>query len=141
MGSGNHSSMSRAPITPQPFQTLGGLCEQQRRHDPIALEDTWATKWWPNRQFTFTLSVSEANAVQSRARARREQPEPQLQFCRQLGKLMLTNQLDSEGNCPKSPVRLRKRGRESNVNPHENIRLSHNIPENGIVPLSVIGVL
>jgi hypothetical protein len=32
-----------------------------RCHDP-SLEDVWATKWWPNRQFTFLLSVAEVNA-------------------------------------------------------------------------------
>jgi hypothetical protein len=24
-----------------------------RRHDPIGLEEVWGTKWWPMRQFTF----------------------------------------------------------------------------------------
>ena len=43
-----------------------------RRHDPIGLEQVWATKWWPNRQFTFLLSVAEVNAVQARARAKKE---------------------------------------------------------------------
>jgi hypothetical protein len=43
-----------------------------RRHDPIGLEDLWAMKWWPNRQFTFLLSVAEVNAVQNRARAKKK---------------------------------------------------------------------
>ena len=37
-----------------------------RRHDPIGLEQVWHTKWWPTRQFTFICSVAEANAVMSR---------------------------------------------------------------------------
>ena len=36
-----------------------------RRHDPIGLEDVWATKWWPHRQFTFLCSVAEVNANNS----------------------------------------------------------------------------
>ena len=51
-----------------------------RRHDPIALEDVWGTKWWPTRQFTFLLSVAEVNAVNLRACARKETAEPQLTF-------------------------------------------------------------
>jgi hypothetical protein len=36
-----------------------------RHHDPIALEEIWATKWWPNRQLIFLLLVAEANAIQA----------------------------------------------------------------------------
>ena len=35
-----------------------------RRHDPIGLEDVWATKWWPNRQFTFLCSIAEVNVIE-----------------------------------------------------------------------------
>jgi hypothetical protein len=41
-------------------------------HDPSLEDAVWATKWWPNRQFTFLLSVTEVNAVQTRARAKKE---------------------------------------------------------------------
>jgi hypothetical protein len=34
----------------------------QRRHSPISLEDTWATKHWPCRVFAFLLAISEVNA-------------------------------------------------------------------------------
>ncbi len=36
-----------------------------RHHDQIGLEDVWATKWWPTRQFMFICSVAEVNAVNS----------------------------------------------------------------------------
>ena len=55
-----------------------------RRHDPIGLEQVWHTKWWPTRQFTFICSVVEANAVMCRARARKDTPTPQLDFRRAL---------------------------------------------------------
>ena len=30
-----------------------------QRHAPISLDKTWATKLWPNRNFSWYLSVSE----------------------------------------------------------------------------------
>jgi hypothetical protein len=53
-----------------------------RRHDPIGLEEVWQTKWWPMQQFTFICSIAEVNAVQSWARGTHEATMPQLQFCR-----------------------------------------------------------
>jgi len=67
-----------------------------RRHDPIGLEEVWHTKWWPMRQFIFICSVAEVNAVQSRARARGETTTPQLQFCQKLAEQMLTNTIGVE---------------------------------------------
>ncbi len=34
-------------------------------HDPIGLEEVWATKWWPMRQFTFICRLAEVNACYS----------------------------------------------------------------------------
>jgi hypothetical protein len=56
-----------------------------RRHDPTGLEDVWAMKWWPNRQFTFLLSVAEVNAVQNRAHAKKETAMLTLEFCKKNG--------------------------------------------------------
>ena len=61
-----------------------------RRHDPIGLEEVWHTKWWPMRQFNFIFSVAEVNAVQFWDRALGETTMPQLQFCRKLAEQMLT---------------------------------------------------
>jgi hypothetical protein len=33
-----------------------------KRHEPISLEVTWATQWWPNRVFAFFLAITEVNA-------------------------------------------------------------------------------
>jgi hypothetical protein len=38
-----------------------------RCRDPVGLEKSWQTKWWPNEQFTFLLSVVEVNCVQAQA--------------------------------------------------------------------------
>ena len=76
-----------------------------RRHDPIGLEYTWKTKWWPNRQFTFLLSVAEVNAGQSWARARDEKPDPTLIFRRKLAIQMMTNNIQANGVVLASPPR------------------------------------
>jgi len=80
-----------------------------RRHDPIGLEEIWATKWWPNRQFTFLLSVAEANAVQSRARGKKEGAEATLNFRKQLAYRMLFNKMGDNGVAPTSPIRFQLR--------------------------------
>ena len=80
-----------------------------RRHDPIGLEQVWHTKWWPTRLFTFICSVAEVNAVYSRARGRKAIPEPQLEFCRKLSLGMLENNLDDEGVSINYPIRHKKR--------------------------------
>jgi hypothetical protein len=49
-----------------------------RRHAPIGLQDIWATRWWPHRQFTFICSVAEVNANNSQARALKEPAQHQI---------------------------------------------------------------
>ena len=82
-----------------------------RRHDPIGIEQVWHKKWWPTRQFTFIFSVSEANAVYSRARGRKAIPEPQLEFRRKLALGMLENNLDDEGVRINYSISHKKRSR------------------------------
>ena len=38
-----------------------------RRHDPIAINDVWRTKWWPTWQITMFVGVAEVNANNTRA--------------------------------------------------------------------------
>ena len=79
-----------------------------RRHDPIGLEDVWATKWWPTRQFTFICSVAEVNAVNSRARARKGKTDPQLTFRRNLALDMLENKIGLTKEPINSPIKTRR---------------------------------
>ena len=88
-----------------------------RRHDPIGLEQVWHTKWWPTRQFTFFCSLAESNAVHSRARARGELPSPQLEFRRALALKLMTNMIADDGRIDGSPMRSRKRRRCSRGSP------------------------
>ena len=90
-----------------------------RRHDPIGLEQVWHTKWWPTRQFTFICSVVEANAVMCRARARKDTPTPQLEFRRSLAMKMMTNKICNDGMVVCSPTRARKRSRGVDSLGHE----------------------
>ena len=86
-----------------------------RRHDPIGLEDVWGTKWWPTRQFTFICSLAEVNAVNSRARARKATADPQLEFRRKLAMDMMENTIGNTGVCPNSPIRPKRKRNEEHV--------------------------
>ena len=79
-----------------------------RRHDPIGLEEVWGTKWWAMRQFTFLCSVAEVNAVQSRARAKNETTMPQLDFRRKLAQQMIENNIDAPVIPELPPMRIRR---------------------------------
>jgi hypothetical protein len=60
-----------------------------RRHAPIGLEDVWATKWWPHRQFTFLCSVAEVNRNNTVARANNGPADHQVVFRKKLEKEIL----------------------------------------------------
>ena len=89
-----------------------------RRHAPIGLEDIWATKWWPHRQFTFVCSVAEVNANNSLARANDTTAEHQIVFRKRLAKGMIENTLTSSGGVRHSPIRARKRKSDCNEPGH-----------------------
>ena len=36
-----------------------------KRHDPISIQRTWANKFWPNRSFAWYLDVTEVNTALS----------------------------------------------------------------------------
>ncbi len=76
-------------------------------HNPIGLESAWATKWWPNQQFTFILSVVEANAAQAWVRAKKEAAMQTLEFQKNLAMKMMTNKLGDNGVAAASPKHTR----------------------------------
>jgi len=90
-----------------------------RRHDPIGLEQVWHTKWWPTRQFTFICSVAESNAVHCRARARKHTPTPQLEFRRSLAMKMMTNNIKNDGTVVSSLMSPKRRLRTGEGLGHE----------------------
>ncbi len=89
-----------------------------RRHDPIGLEETWGTKWWAMRQSTFLCSVAEVNAVNSRARGKGEVAEPQLEFRRMLARQMMENTLDGAPEVEEEVVVERRRRRSTRLVQH-----------------------
>ena len=62
------------------------------RHSPISIEETWGTKWWPDRVFAFLFAVTEVNARKAVEYFQREGKSiPQLTFRRKLAMQLLTN--------------------------------------------------
>jgi hypothetical protein len=93
-----------------------------RRHDPIGLEEVWHTKWWPMRQFTFICSVAEVNAVQSRAQGTPDLTLPQLQFRRKLAQQMLENTIGVVQVVPEVPEVAPRRTRRQSNEQHQCLR-------------------
>ena len=79
-----------------------------RRHDPIGLDSSWATKSWEQRQFTFFLSIAEVNALNSQARGRKCPAAPTLTFRKKLAQQMINNRLSDDGMQVQSPIRPKK---------------------------------
>ena len=63
-----------------------------RRQSPISLEETWATKWWPNQVFAFLLGVTEVNANLAFSYFYGGEKEEQLTFRRKLAKELIYNE-------------------------------------------------
>jgi hypothetical protein len=81
-----------------------------KRHSPISLETTWATKSWPNRVFAFLLAVSEVNsfcAWKNDVKRGEKTYESVLDFRKELARQLVNNPyLMSEKL--RSPERIRK---------------------------------
>ena len=68
-----------------------------RRHAPISLERTWATKLWPDQKFTWYLAVSEVNtALESGHFQNDGVVQPSLNFRRALAIECLENTIGVE---------------------------------------------
>ena len=93
-----------------------------RRHDPIGLEEVWATKWWPHRPFNFICLMAEVNALNARARGRSAPAEEGLTFWSRLAEQMLQNKLTDSGGMLYSPVRSSHRCRRSSTVEHKLVK-------------------
>ena len=76
-----------------------------KRHAPISVEETWGTKWWPNRVFAFLLAVTEVNMNLAERHFFGGEEQPMLEFRKQLAKAMMKN--DYVG--PKATARRSRR--------------------------------
>ena len=93
-----------------------------RRHDLIGLEEMWATKWCPHRQFTSFYAIAEVNALNAKAGGRSEPVEAELIFWRRLPKKMLTNKITDSGGMCHSSVRSSQRCRRSSTVEHKLVK-------------------
>lgn len=68
-----------------------------RRHAPISIERTWATKFWADRNFAWYLAVSMVNANLAHGHFQNNgEVVPTLQFRRQLAQELLDNTIGRE---------------------------------------------
>ena len=81
-----------------------------RRHQPISLEETWATKFWPHRVFAFLLAVAEGNAYLLNKHYRDDAEDSVLAFRRALATELINNTYGME---EKSSTASKSRKRRS----------------------------
>lgn len=67
-----------------------------RRHQPISLERTWGTKFWPDRCFAHFLALTEVNVNLMQGYSEGKAVMPQIEFRRKLAFQMLENTLDDD---------------------------------------------
>lgn len=99
-----------------------------RRQSPISLEESWATRRWPNRVFAFILGVSEVNAMLAEAYFS-DTPQPSmLDFRKQLAKELIHNSYDVKDD-GKS---IRKSRRKIEAHSHELLSLPKKTKFDGV---------
>jgi hypothetical protein len=80
-----------------------------RRHQPISIERSWATKYWPDRNFAHYIALSEVNTNLAWAYFRGEDKEHQLRFRKQLAKEMLVNSLIDTSSVAKGKAKRKRK--------------------------------
>ena len=82
-----------------------------KRHSPISIEETWGTKWWPNRVFAFLLAVTEVNVNLGLQYFSNYEKLGQIEFRKQLaGQLIFNDYFQEEEDM--TPDLKRRRSRE-----------------------------
>ena len=78
-----------------------------KRHSPISLEVVWATKYWPNRVFSFLLSVTKVNVNLAVTYFSGQEPTGQIKSRKKLAKTLIFNMHYNEDD-DKTPDKKRK---------------------------------
>ena len=78
-----------------------------KRHSPISLEVVWATKYWPNRVFSFVLGVMEVNVNLATTYFCGQNQKGQIEFQKLLAKTIIFNTYYDEEQ-DKTPDKKRK---------------------------------
>jgi Transposase IS4 len=89
-----------------------------RRHSPNSFEETWATKTWSHRVFSFLIAVSEVNCQLAAKHFYNHEGTSQFEFRLDLANELIYNKYLNDPNYPCEGNRRGKRKRASN-NPHE----------------------
>ena len=93
-----------------------------RRHQPMSIETTWATRWWANRQEGFHLAVAAVNSNLASARAKGlSEALPELVARRALAIEMMENTIgiaDLPRQVPVRQVNVIAPGHEHKAKPH-----------------------
>ena len=80
-----------------------------RRHQPISLEETWATKHWPHRVFAFLLAVTEGNMFLMNEQLNDDAETTILQFRRAFAMELIRNECLKENQMPLSATKAKRR--------------------------------
>jgi hypothetical protein len=79
----------------------------QQRHQPISLEEVWATMRWPNRVFSFLLSITEVNVKLASEHFGNAQKQSMLAFRKQLASALINNRWLEQERTGRTVMRLR----------------------------------
>ncbi|KAL7571289.1 hypothetical protein ACA910_008942 [Epithemia clementina (nom. ined.)] len=87
-----------------------------KRHSPISIEETWGTKWWPNRVFAFLLAVTEINVSLAATFFFGQLQLGQIAFRKKLARALIFNEyFDDESDISPDAKRRRTRDRGHNL--------------------------
>jgi Transposase IS4 len=87
-----------------------------KRHAPISLETTWATKRWPNRVFAFVLAVTEVNVFLASNYFFKGNHDAMLDFRKKFANAMIDNvyyKQEKAAEVASTPTSPKKRKRKS----------------------------
>ena len=102
------------------YKTRGAVDNHNaKRHAPISLETTWATKTWMHRVFAFLVAVTEVNCFQVANYFYNKNIDSMLEFRKALSKELINNKYLDGDEAEMTPHELRRSRRNNNGEPHE----------------------
>jgi Transposase IS4 len=94
-----------------------------KRHAPISLETTWATKQWPNRVFSFLLAVTEVNCFLVSKYFYNQEYENMIDFRQKFADALINNGYDMVSEKTIAEFGVRRSKRKGNGEDHELLSL------------------
>ena len=93
-----------------------------RRHSPISIETTWATKRWENRVFAFLLAVTEINCLLAKKYFDKDEEISTLAFRKLLAKELINNKYISNEDLD-TLRRSKRKSKSHENNEHEHLTI------------------